>query len=164
MKNLKKIIAAMLVCVLALTVLTGCGKSAKQYGSEVAGKLGASSGVAVDEATQKTAETIIKEIKKLGPFQLIDMAKDPKTAEAKVNEIYKKAGITDNMKFAVSVSAPAVKLNVGFNGDQNTTSAAADFFANEIKTYNGKNDKKLTKIGFATYDVPFVTVVIMVAQ
>ena len=31
MKHLKKFLAVALVCVMALTVLTGCGKSTKDY-------------------------------------------------------------------------------------------------------------------------------------
>ena len=74
MKHLKKFLAVALVCVMALTVLTGCGKSAKTYSSEIAGKLGANSGVSADAEMDNSAKKLINSIKKISPTELAALA------------------------------------------------------------------------------------------
>ena len=167
MKHLKKFLAVALVCVMALTVLTGCGKSAKTYSTEVAGKLGANSGVSADADMDNSAKKLINSIKKMSPTELAALANDPDKAAAKAEQIIKEAGLDINTcKFSLSVSAPGTKLLVGMNGDTVQTGDTSTFFAEQIKKNNADaQNTKITKYGIGTYSVAgLVDIVVMVAQ
>lgn len=168
MKHLKKFLALALVCVMALTVLTGCGKSAKTYSSEVASKLGANSGVAVNETTTKSAEKLISGVKKIGIPELVKLAQDPENAEAIAKKILKDAGLNmETDEFAIAASGYGQKVMLTTMGSEPVQEGdASTYFANAIKNYNAKdyNEKKLTKYGIATYSVLGVDIVVLVAQ
>lgn len=167
MKHLKKFLAVALVCVMALTVLTGCGKSAQTYSSEIAGKLGANSGVSADEGMNNSAKKLINGVKKISPTELAALANDPDKAAAKAEQIMKDAGLdVDTCKFSLSVSAPGTKLLVGMDGDTVQTGDTSTFFAEQIKKNNtDAQNTKVTKYGIGTYSVAgIVDIVVMVAQ
>lgn len=168
MKHLKKFLALALVCVMALTVLTGCGKSAKTYSSEVASKLGANSGVAVNETTTKSAEKLISGVKKIGIPKLIEIAQNPESAEAIAEKILKDAGLSmETDKFAIAASGYGKKIMMSTMGSEPVQEGdASTYFAQAINDYNANenHDNKLTKYGIATYSVLGVDIVVLVAQ
>ncbi len=166
MKHLKKFFAVALVGVMVLTALTGCGKSAKTYSSEVVSKLGTNSGVTENEATTKSAEKLVSGVKKLGVTGLYELARNPEKAEETAKKILADAGLsTETNKFSVVASGYGYKVAVGMDGATKETGDASGFFAQQIKDNNAdESNKKITKYGIATYSTLGVDIVIMVAE
>lgn len=162
MKHLKKFLALALVCVMALTVLTGCGKSNKDYQSELTGKLqNANIGVTVDANMNKSAETVAKYVGK-GIKAYLSGAETG--YEALIEKAAKEANLKETTKACVNIHGWGQIINVGFNGTSDSTSEAATFFVNELRDYNKYNDAKITKVGVARYTLAGVDVVIMLAE
>ena len=164
MKHLKKFLAVALVCVMALTVLTGCGKSTKDYQKELSGKLtSANIGVVTDDNLNKGAELIVKAVSNVVSDYLkgknIDIDKI-------IEDTAKKANLPDDTKAAFSISGWGQIVNEGFDGNESTsTKPASDFFVDELRTYNASHTEKLTKVGVAVYKIPAtgIDVVILIA-
>lgn len=165
MKHLKKFLALALVCVMALTVLTGCGKSAKDYQGELTGKLkGANIGVTVDAQMNKNAETVAKGVSD-GVWAYIT-GNGNYDYEKLINDVIKKAHLTDNTQWCVGITYKGTNANVGFDGSEDDFLAPSDFFVKELKNYNASHSTKLTKVGVGLYEIPFtgVDVVILLAE
>lgn len=163
MKHLKKFLAVALVCVMALTVLTGCGKSTKDYQNELNTKLtSANIGVTTDDSLNKSAEQVVKAISTVVSDYL-------KGKEINIDKIIedtaKKANLPDNTKCAVSATGWGKIVNEGFEGESTSTKAPADFFVDELRTYNANHTEKITKVGVAVYKIPAtgVDIVILLA-
>lgn len=162
MKHLKKFLAVALVCVMALTVLTGCGKSTKDYQKELSGKLtSANIGVTTDDNLNKGAEQVVKAISGVVSDAL--KGKDVDINKV-VEDTAKKANLPDNTKCAVSATGWGQIMNEGFDGESTSTKAPADFFLDELRTYNANHSsQKITKVGVAVYKIAGVDVVILLA-
>lgn len=162
MKHLKKFLAVALVCVMALTVLTGCGKSTKDYQKELSGKLtSANIGVVTDDNLNKGAELIVKAVSNVASDYL--KGKNPDIDKI-VEDTAKKANLPDDTKFALSISGWGQIANEGFDSDSTSTKPASDFFVDELKSYNASHTtEKLTKVGVAVYKIAGIDVVILIA-
>lgn len=166
MKHLKKILAVALVCVMALTVLTGCGKSVQQYTSEINGKLGANSGITADQGCSDSAKKLIDGVKKIGIPELIRLANDPTQAQAIAEKIMKDAGLsTETSRFSLAATGYGQKVMVGMDGKVSNSGDASTFFADQLKKNNEtEGNLKVTKYGIATYSIVGIDIVVMVAQ
>ncbi len=164
MKHLKKFLAVALVCVMALTVLTGCGKSTKDYQKELNGKLtSANIGVTTDDNLNKGAELIVKAVSNVVSDYLKDKNID---IDKIIEDTAKKANLPDDTKAAFSITGWGQIVNEGFDGDSTSTKPASDFFVDELKSYNASHTtEKLTKVGVAVYKIPLtgIDVVILIA-
>lgn len=167
MKHLKKFLAVALVCVMALTVLTGCGKSTKDYQSELSGKLSQTQGVAMSDDLNKAASQIGNVVKSV--FKLSNANKDQDKLADEILQQIEKIDIDENTKvaYSITVSLMGVKetQNIGFGNEESSSQAGAvDFFISEIQKQN-QTSEPVTKVGVATCTVlGFVDVVILVAQ
>lgn len=165
MKHFKKIFAVALACVMMLTVLTGCGKSVKDYQNELNGKLSAANiGVQMDDQMNKNAETVAKGINK-GVWEAIK-GNDDYDYEKLMNSIIKNAHLSDKTQWCVGVTGQGQNSNVGFEGAESTENPT-DFFVKELKAYNEAHpDAKLTKVGVGLWRIPVydVDVLILLAE
>ena len=166
MKHLKKILAVALVCVMALTVLTGCGKSVQDYTNEINGKLGANSGIAADQGCSDSAKKLIDGVKKIGIPEVIKIANDPSQGQAIADKIMKDAGLsTETSRFSLSASGYGQKVMIGMDGKVDQSGDASTFFADQLKKNNAtEGNMKVTKYGIATYSIMGIDIVVMVAQ
>lgn len=165
MKHFKKIFAVALACVMMLTVLTGCGKSVKDYQNELNGKLGeANIGISVNDEMNQKAETIAKSINKIAG----EVVKGNDDYEKIIKDVLKEANVSDNTKCCISMSVGSKVVNVGMDGSQSSSTApATDFFVQELKAYNEAHpDAKLTKAGVGLWKISLydVNVVILLAE
>ncbi len=163
MKHLKKFLAVALVCVMALTVLTGCGKSNKDYQNELTTKLtSANIGVTVDPEMNKSAEVVAKYIGKAVKAYL--GGSGSMNYEQLVEDAAKEANLKENTKACVNIHGWNQVVNTGFNGSSDSTADASTFFVNELRSYNASNTEKITKVGVARYTLAGVDVVILLAE
>lgn len=165
MKHLKKFLAVALVCVMALTVLTGCGKSAKDYQGELAGKLNSAKiGVSVDAQMNKNAEVVAKGISD-GVWAYIS-GNSNFDYEELIEKVIRKAHLSEDTQWCVGITYKGENGNVGFDGNEDDVLAPSDFFVKELKNYNESHSKKLTKVGVGLYEIPLtgVDVVILLAE
>ena len=155
MKHLKKFLAVALVCVMALAVLTGCGKSAKDYQSELTGKL---------NSAKIGAEVVAKGISD-GVWAYIS-GNSNFDYEELIEKVIKKAHLSEDTQWCVGITYNGKNGNVGFDGNEDDVLAPSDFFVKELKNYNESHSKKLTKVGVGLYEIPLtgVDVVILLAE
>lgn len=178
MKKFKKLMAVALVCVMALTLLTACGKTASDYANAVNQKLKAAgvtlSGTEADtKATTEKAQKIVKVVKNdvVSLAQLA--AKGNEEALEKEGEaIVKKTGISlDDIKSGktiicahVTVSGQQVAVN-SVDLVSESVGDASTYFANELQQLS-KSGKTIKSIGFEVYNAPMgvANFVVMVAE
>ena len=147
---------------MALTVLTGCGKSTKDYQNELNTKLtSANIGVTTDADLNKGAEMIVKAVGNVVSDYLKGKQID---IDKIVEDTAKKANLPDDTKVAISISGWGQLINEGFDGESTSTKPASDFFVDELRSYNANHTTKLTKVGVAVYKIAGVDVVIMLAH
>lgn len=161
MKHLKKFLALALVCVMALTVLTGCGKSTADYQRELNGALtSAKISVKVDDHLNKGAEQIVKAISSAVKGYLSGKEVD---YDKLVEDTAKKANLADDTQWCMNINAYGQVINYGFDHSESTSTAkATNFFVKELESYNASHTEKLTKVGVAMYRVPVVGIEIVI--
>ena len=161
MNKIKKLVAAALVCVMALTLLTACGKSASDYANEVSAKLKAQNiELAADNETNTKAEKLIAGVRRVKPNELSTILDDIKTGNIDNNATAKKIISDANIdldKNMVFVSGEVAGNNI-------TDTDASTYFAKQIEDLNKTG--KVTKIGFGVYNAPFglANIVVMVIE
>lgn len=165
MKHFKKIFAVALACVMMLTVLTGCGKTVKNYREELSERLAAANiGVRVDDQMNKNAETVAKNLTKA----VIEAAKGNADYQDIVRGIIKNSNLSDKTQYSVSITVVGQTANIGMDGSQSkNTAAPTDFFVQEMKDYNEKNpNAKLTKAGIGLLHIPLYNadIVVLLAE
>lgn len=172
MKQFKKILAAALVCVMALAVLTGCSKTAADYQNDLTKKMtNANIGVSVDAQMNRSADLVSKNINGAVRNYIMSGTTDQFDARALINSIIKNAGISENTKWCASLTYSGQTISYGFTTNENHSLAPADFFVSEVKSYNEAHPQaKLTKVGIGLYKTPWlpligsIDVVILLAE